>query len=124
MFSNGCTHLVIGGGIIGSWTAWHLQVIYGRKTLLVDTFPLPHTRGSSHGGSRVIRYLGTGFVPEVFWVARPLLSEYGLTRVFIRVQAENGKISPTTFPNGFDPRIDLAPFFLPRVLSSLTTRAF
>lgn len=58
MFSNGCTHLVIGGGIIGSWTAWHLQVIYGRKTLLVDTFPLPHTRGSSHGGSRVIRYLG------------------------------------------------------------------
>ena len=31
----------------------------------------------------------------------------------IRVQAENGKITPTTFRNGFDPRIDLAPFFRP-----------
>jgi len=51
------THIVIGAGIIGSWTAWHLQK-NGCKTVLIDNFPLPHTRGSSHGASRVIRYLG------------------------------------------------------------------
>ena len=33
--------------------------------------------------------------------------------VCIRVQAENKKNSPGTFRNQFDPRIDLAPFFLP-----------
>ena len=32
--------------------------------------------------------------------------------VYIRVQAENEKFSPSTFLNGFDPRIDSAPFFL------------
>ena len=31
----------------------------------------------------------------------------------IRVQAENEKKSPSTFPKGFDPRIDLATFFRP-----------
>ena len=38
------THIVIGAGIIGSWTAWHLQK-NGCKTVLIDNFPLPHTRG-------------------------------------------------------------------------------
>ena len=33
--------------------------------------------------------------------------------IFIRVQAENENFSRGTFRNGFDPRIDLAPFFLP-----------
>ena len=32
---------------------------------------------------------------------------------FIRVQAENENFSRGTFRNRFDPRIDLAPFFLP-----------
>ena len=31
----------------------------------------------------------------------------------IRVQAQNEKISPTTFPKRFDPSIDLAPIFWP-----------
>ena len=55
-----CSHLVVGAGIIGSWTAWHLQRELGEagRVALVDSFPLPHTRGSSHGGSRVIRFLG------------------------------------------------------------------
>jgi glycine/D-amino acid oxidase-like deaminating enzyme len=55
-----CSHLVVGAGIIGSWTAWHLQQELGEagRVALVDSFPLPHTRGSSHGGSRVIRFLG------------------------------------------------------------------
>ena len=33
--------------------------------------------------------------------------------VYTRVQAENKKNTMGTFPKRFDPRIDLAPFFLP-----------
>jgi len=51
------TVCVIGGGIIGSWTALHL-VEAGVPTTLVEQFPLPHTRGSSHGLSRAFRLLG------------------------------------------------------------------
>jgi len=48
---------VIGGGIIGSWTALHLAEA-GVRTTLIEQFPLPHTRGSSHGLSRAFRFLG------------------------------------------------------------------
>ncbi len=48
---------VIGGGIIGSWAALHLAEA-GVRTTLVEQFPLPHTRGSSHGLSRAFRLLG------------------------------------------------------------------
>ena len=48
---------VIGGGIIGSWTALHLAES-GVRTTLFEQFPLPHTRGSSHGMSRAFRFLG------------------------------------------------------------------
>lgn len=48
---------VIGGGIIGSWTALHLAEA-GVHTTLFEQFPLPHTRGSSHGLSRAFRFLG------------------------------------------------------------------
>jgi len=48
---------VIGGGIIGSWTALHLAEA-GVRTTLFEQFPLPHTRGSSHGLSRAFRLLG------------------------------------------------------------------
>ena len=48
---------VVGGGIIGSWTALHLAEA-GVNTILVEQFPLPHTRGSSHGLSRAFRFLG------------------------------------------------------------------
>jgi len=48
---------VIGGGIIGSWTALHLAEA-GVDTILIEQFPLPHTRGSSHGLSRAFRFLG------------------------------------------------------------------
>jgi len=48
---------VIGGGIIGSWTALHL-VEAGVRTTLFEQFALPHTRGSSHGLSRAFRFLG------------------------------------------------------------------
>ena len=48
---------VVGAGIIGSWTALHLAEA-GVNTTLVEQFPLPHTRGSSHGLSRAFRFLG------------------------------------------------------------------
>lgn len=48
---------VIGAGIIGSWTALHLAEA-GASTTLVEQFPLPHSRGSSHGQSRAFRFLG------------------------------------------------------------------
>jgi sarcosine oxidase/L-pipecolate oxidase len=51
------TICVVGGGIIGSWTALHLAEA-GVRTVLFEQFPLPHTRGSSHGQSRAFRFLG------------------------------------------------------------------
>ncbi|XP_044849192.1 peroxisomal sarcosine oxidase isoform X3 [Mauremys mutica] len=46
--------IVVGAGIQGSFTAYHLAK-RGGETLLLDQFPLPHSRGSSHGQSRIIR---------------------------------------------------------------------
>lgn len=48
---------VVGAGIIGTWTALHLAET-GVQTTLLEQFPLPHTRGSSHGLSRAFRFLG------------------------------------------------------------------
>ncbi|XP_067866509.1 peroxisomal sarcosine oxidase [Heterodontus francisci] len=45
--------IVIGAGIQGSYTAYHLSE--NNKTLLIDQFALPHSRGSSHGHTRIIR---------------------------------------------------------------------
>ncbi|CAC5413546.1 PIPOX [Mytilus coruscus] len=53
--------VVIGGGIIGSFTALKL-IKSGRKTLLIDQFPIPHSNGSSKGHSRGVEQI-TGF-PE------------------------------------------------------------
>lgn len=46
--------LVIGGGAIGSATAWWLAR-RGRSVLLAERFPAGHTRGSSHGEVRIFR---------------------------------------------------------------------
>uniref|UniRef100_A0A8C1YIN4 Peroxisomal sarcosine oxidase n=1 Tax=Cyprinus carpio TaxID=7962 RepID=A0A8C1YIN4_CYPCA len=46
--------IVIGAGIQGSCTAYHLAK-NKQKTLLLEQFVLPHSRGSSHGQTRVIR---------------------------------------------------------------------
>ncbi|KAM9320554.1 peroxisomal sarcosine oxidase [Gastrophryne carolinensis] len=46
--------IVIGAGIQGSFTAYHLAKNQ-KRTLLLEQFPLPHSRGSSHGQSRIIR---------------------------------------------------------------------
>lgn len=46
--------IVIGAGIQGSCTAYHLAK-NKQKTLLLEQFLLPHSRGSSHGQTRIIR---------------------------------------------------------------------
>ncbi|KAI8783139.1 peroxisomal sarcosine oxidase [Biomphalaria glabrata] len=47
--------IVIGAGIEGSSSAYNLAK-RGKKVLLLEQFPLPHSRGSSHGQSRITRY--------------------------------------------------------------------
>ena len=46
--------IIAGAGIMGSATAYHLAK-RKVKVLLLEQFYLPHTRGSSHGQSRIIR---------------------------------------------------------------------
>lgn len=46
--------IVIGAGVQGSFTAYSLAK-RGKRTLLLEQFLLPHTRGSSHGQTRIIR---------------------------------------------------------------------
>uniref|UniRef100_UPI0037E7E0C6 peroxisomal sarcosine oxidase n=1 Tax=Semicossyphus pulcher TaxID=241346 RepID=UPI0037E7E0C6 len=46
--------IVIGAGVQGSFTAYQLAK-KGKKTLLLEQFVLPHSRGSSHGQTRIIR---------------------------------------------------------------------
>ncbi|KAF8376474.1 hypothetical protein PRIPAC_82903, partial [Pristionchus pacificus] len=47
--------IVVGAGIIGSTTAYHLQKA-GKKTLLIEQFTLGHSNGSSHGKSRITKH--------------------------------------------------------------------
>ncbi|KAM7263219.1 hypothetical protein ACFE04_000902 [Oxalis oulophora] len=62
--------IVIGGGVIGSSTAYQLAK-RGSKTLLLEQFDFLHHRGSSHGESRTIRatYTDEYYVPLVLEAA-------------------------------------------------------
>ncbi|KAG7281403.1 hypothetical protein CRUP_029852 [Coryphaenoides rupestris] len=46
--------IVIGAGVQGSFTAYQLAKKH-KRTLLLEQFVLPHSRGSSHGQTRIIR---------------------------------------------------------------------
>ncbi|MDQ3106321.1 MAG: FAD-dependent oxidoreductase [Actinomycetota bacterium] len=50
-----CDVLVVGGGAIGSATAWHLAR-QGTDVVLLDRFGVNHGNGSSHGATRIFRY--------------------------------------------------------------------
>lgn len=45
---------VVGAGVFGAWTAWHLAK-RGQRVLLVDAYGPAHARASSGGESRIIR---------------------------------------------------------------------
>ncbi|XP_040311319.1 peroxisomal sarcosine oxidase isoform X1 [Herpailurus yagouaroundi] len=49
-----CDAIVIGAGIQGCFTAYHLAK-RRKRVILLEQFFLPHSRGSSHGQSRIIR---------------------------------------------------------------------
>src|ERR1041385_3399590 len=49
-----CEIIVIGAGVFGAWTAWHLRRA-GQSVLLLDAWGPGHTRSSSGGESRAIR---------------------------------------------------------------------
>jgi len=46
--------VVIGAGVFGAWTAWHLRQA-GQRVLLLDAFGAAHARASSGGESRLTR---------------------------------------------------------------------
>lgn len=47
--------IIIGGGVMGSATAYYLSKYLGKDVLLLEQYDLLHRRGSSHGDSRIIR---------------------------------------------------------------------
>lgn len=47
--------LVVGGGVVGLATAWHLARLGCERVALVERFRLGHERASSHGFSRITR---------------------------------------------------------------------
>lgn len=75
--------IVVGAGIEGSSSAYHL-VKKKCNTLLLEQFCLPHSRGSSHGASRIIRYahddpLQTELMKESFRMWHQLEKEANVT---------------------------------------------
>ncbi|MBI2000406.1 MAG: FAD-dependent oxidoreductase, partial [candidate division NC10 bacterium] len=62
---------VIGAGVFGSWTAYHLQKS-GKKVVLLDAHGAANSRASSGGESRIIRM---GYGPDELytrWSTRSL----------------------------------------------------
>lgn len=70
-------------GIEGSWTAYQLVRDEKRPSvLLIERFHLPHSRGSSHGQTRIIRHaypesFHTALMPRAFKEWRQLESDSG-----------------------------------------------
>src|SRR5687767_4971035 len=65
---------VIGAGVFGAWTAWHLAK-RGASVAVVDAYGVGHARASSGGESRVIR-LSYGADPIYSPMARESLSAW------------------------------------------------
>lgn len=77
--------VVIGAGGMGSAAAYYLAQD-GRRVLLVEQFSVGHSRGSSHGGSRIIRhsYVEPEYAtlaPHAFALWRQLQAESGVHRL-------------------------------------------
>jgi len=63
---------VIGAGVFGAWTAWHLAK-RGKRVVLIDAYGVAHSRASSGGETRIIR-MGYG-ADEIYtrWSQRSLV---------------------------------------------------
>src|SRR5215813_4688706 len=46
--------VVVGAGVFGAWTAWHLAR-RGKKVLVLEAYGASHSRASSGGETRIIR---------------------------------------------------------------------
>ncbi|XP_038074581.1 peroxisomal sarcosine oxidase-like isoform X3 [Patiria miniata] len=73
--------VVVGAGVEGSATGYHLTRT-GHKTLLLEQFTLGHSKGSSHGQSRITRYTYrqihyANMMPECFQTWERLGREVG-----------------------------------------------
>ncbi|XP_077995827.1 peroxisomal sarcosine oxidase-like isoform X1 [Glandiceps talaboti] len=74
--------VVVGAGIEGSATAYQLAK-NKQRTLLLEQFGLPHSRGSSHGQSRIVRYgydqdYYTAMMPEAFQIWHEVETELSI----------------------------------------------
>lgn len=76
--------IVVGAGVHGSSAALHLARA-GKKTVLLEQFTVPHSRGSSHGQTRIIRRTNFG-TPSL----SPLLEDS--YRQWEAIQAEAGEV--------------------------------
>jgi sarcosine oxidase len=64
--------VVVGAGVFGAWTAWHLSK-RGKRVLLLDAYGPAHSRASSGGESRIIRMGYGGDELYTRWSQRSLL---------------------------------------------------
>ena len=62
--------IVVGAGVFGAWTAWHLAA-RKQRVLLVDAYGPGHSRASSGGESRIIRM---GYGPDEIYTRWSLRS--------------------------------------------------
>ena len=65
---------VIGAGVFGAWTAWHLAK-RGKKVALVEAYGPGHSRASSGGETRIIR-MGYGADEQYTWWAQRSLVQW------------------------------------------------
>lgn len=63
---------VVGAGVFGAWTAWHLSK-RGKRVLLLDAYGPAHSRASSGGESRIIRMGYGGDELYTRWSQRSLV---------------------------------------------------
>src|SRR5215472_2298891 len=65
---------VIGAGVFGAWTAWHLAK-RGKRVALIEAYGPGHSRASSGGETRIIR-MGYGADELYTWWAQRSLVQW------------------------------------------------